>query len=267
MSSKITPTKNAAAACEIRTASFTLLTLYLRSTEIGIIAEFLQRKAVPGLFENEPVVLDIASLADTQHQLSSLPIAELMVMLGQHGLHLMGVRGQERQASWAQMHGLVWLGESSPAIADHNPAQIKPEPDIVKDAEEPTVESVLQPSESKVQEVAAMPTAMIIDKPLRSGQQVYARGSDLIVMAAVNFGAEVIADGNIHIYAPLRGRAIAGAKGDTQARIFAMMMEPQLISIAGIYRTFEAPLASDVHAKAATVRLDTDRLLIEPINP
>jgi septum site-determining protein MinC len=247
MSSKITPTKNAAAACEIRTASFTLLTLYLRSTEIGVIAEFLQRKAVPGLFENEPVVLDIASLENTQHQLSSLPIAELMVMLGQHGLRLMGVRGQEQQASWAQMHGLVWLGESSPAIADHNPAQIEPE--------------------LKVQEVAAaMPTAMIIDKPLRSGQQVYARGSDLIVMAAVNFGAEVIADGNIHIYAPLRGRAIAGAKGDTQARIFAMMMEPQLISIAGIYRTFEAPLASDVHAKAATVRLEAERLLIEPIS-
>lgn len=266
MSSKITPNKNSPAACEIRTASFTLLTLYLRSTEIDVIAEFLKRKAIPGLFENEPVVLDIASLENTQHHLSSLPIAELRVLLGQHGLHVIGVRGQKQQASWAQMHGLIWLCESTTVMTDPKPAQIELEPAIAQDVEVPVVEAPLKEPEPKLQEVPAMPTAMIIDKPLRSGQQAYARGGDLIVMAAVNFGAEVIADGNIHVYAPLRGRAIAGAKGDTQARIFALVMEPQLISIAGTYRTFDAPLAADVHAKAATVRLEAERLLIEPIS-
>jgi septum formation inhibitor MinC len=73
---------------------------------------------------------------------------------------------------------------------------------------------------------------LVIDRPLRSGQQVYARGGDLVVMAAVNFGAEVIADGHIHVYAPLRGRAIAGARGNTAARIFSTCMEPQLVAIA-----------------------------------
>ena len=74
-------------------------------------------------------------------------------------------------------------------------------------------------------------------------------------------------DGSIHVYAPLRGRAVAGARGDTGARIFATCMEPQLISIAGTYRTIETPLAPDVLGKPAQVRLDGDRLVIEALKP
>ena len=106
---------------------------------------------------------------------------------------------------------------------------------------------------------------LVIDRPLRSGQQVYARGADLVVMAAVNFGAEVIADGNIHVYAPLRGRAIAGARGNAAARIFSTCMEPQLVSIAGTYRTTETALPADVHGKPAQVRLDGETLVVEPL--
>jgi len=83
------------------------------------------------------------------------------------------------------------------------------------------------------------PPPMIIDTPVRGGQRIYARGTDLIITAVVNAGAEVIADGNIHVYAPLRGRALAGASGNTAARIFTMSLEAELVSIAGIYRTFE----------------------------
>jgi septum site-determining protein MinC len=106
---------------------------------------------------------------------------------------------------------------------------------------------------------------MIIDKPLRSGQQVYARGGDLVVMAAVNFGAEVIADGSIHVYAPLRGKAIAGARGNTAARIFSTCMEPELISIAGTYRTTDNPLPAEVIGRPAQIRLDGERLVYEPL--
>jgi septum site-determining protein MinC len=94
---------------------------------------------------------------------------------------------------------------------------------------------------------------------------VYARGGDLVVMAAVNFGAEVIADGHIHVYAPLRGRAIAGARGNIAARIFSTCMEPQLISIAGVYRTAENSLPGNVLGKPAQVRLDGDTLIIEAL--
>ncbi|MGP1682769.1 MAG: septum site-determining protein MinC, partial [Giesbergeria sp.] len=111
----------------------------------------------------------------------------------------------------------------------------------------------------------AGPGTVVIDKPLRSGQQVYARGADLVVLAMVSFGAEVIADGNIHVYAPLRGRAIAGARGNTAARIFSTCLEPQLVSIAGNYRTTETELPDNVRGKPAQVRLDGEKLLIEPL--
>ena len=115
------------------------------------------------------------------------------------------------------------------------------------------------------------PPALIVDKPLRSGQQVYARGRDLVVLAMVNAGAEVIADGHIHVYAPLRGKAIAGARGNTEARIFALAMEPELVSIAGIYRTSEVPWPDEVLGKPTQVRLwsgpEGDKLVMDAIKP
>jgi len=105
---------------------------------------------------------------------------------------------------------------------------------------------------------------VLIDKPLRSGQQVYAQG-DVVIMDVVSYGAEVIAEGNIHVYAPLRGRALAGVKGNTSARIFSTCMEPELISIAGIYRTAEQTLPADVLGKTAQVRLADEKLILEAI--
>jgi septum site-determining protein MinC len=106
-------------------------------------------------------------------------------------------------------------------------------------------------------------------RPLRSGQQVYARGRDLVLRAMVNPGAEVIADGHIHVYAPLRGRAIAGARGWAQACIFARAMQPELVSVAGVYRTSDEPLPASVWGHAATVSLRSteagDKLIFEPI--
>ena len=82
----------------------------------------------------------------------------------------------------------------------------------------------------------------------------------------VSFGAEVIADGNIHVYAPLRGRAIAGARGNSEARIFSTCLEPQLLSIAGIYRTSENALPPEVASKAAQVYLEGEKMLIKPLS-
>ena len=107
---------------------------------------------------------------------------------------------------------------------------------------------------------------MIVDRPLRSGQQVYARGTDLIVLGLVSHGAEVIADGHIHIYAPLRGKAIAGARGNTEARIFTQCLQPELVSIAGIYRSFEEPLPANLQGQPAQVRLEGSKLHIQGIS-
>jgi len=140
-----------------------------------------------------------------------------------------------------------------------------PPPRAVEAAPEPMPQAVDEPvAATTAPEPASAPT-LIVDKPLRSGQQVYARGGDLIVLAVVSFGAEVIADGSIHVYAPLRGRAVAGARGDTTARIFSTCMEPQLVSIAGTYRTTDTALPADVAGKPAQVRLDGDKLVVEAL--
>lgn len=119
-------------------------------------------------------------------------------------------------------------------------------------------------SDERVSLMPAKPT-IVVSTPVRTGQQVYAEQADLIVLGIVSPGAEVIADGNIHIYAPLRGRAIAGASGDTKARIFVQSMQAELVSIAGVYRVFEQKLPPHLHRKAVQIELQDDRLAIGAI--
>jgi len=107
---------------------------------------------------------------------------------------------------------------------------------------------------------------IIIDTPVRAGQRIYARGGDLIVMAVVNNGAEIIADGSIHVYNTLNGRALAGASGDASARIFALSMSPELVSIAGVYRTFEDGFPAGQAKQPAQIRLSGDKLDIQSVN-
>jgi septum site-determining protein MinC len=106
---------------------------------------------------------------------------------------------------------------------------------------------------------------MVIKGPLRSGQRVYARNSDLIVMGVVSRGAEVIADGNIHIYGPLRGKAMAGARGDIAARIFSTGFDAELVAIAGIYRVIDTKLSAELHQKPVVIQLEKDALLINAL--
>jgi septum site-determining protein MinC len=102
----------------------------------------------------------------------------------------------------------------------------------------------------------------VIDRPVRAGQQIYAKGGDLVVLATVNVGAELIADGSIHVYAPMRGRALAGARGNTQARIFVKAMEAELVSIAGVYRTIEQALPDSIQGKPTQIYLENERLVM-----
>ncbi|MAB25605.1 MAG: septum site-determining protein MinC [Pseudomonadales bacterium] len=105
----------------------------------------------------------------------------------------------------------------------------------------------------------------LITEPVRSGQQVYARGGDLIVMAPVSAGAELLADGHIHVYGPLRGRALAGVQGNTEARIFCQNLEAELVSIAGQYKVAE-DLRKEQHWKQAVhISLAGDSLKISAL--
>ncbi|WP_144636656.1 septum site-determining protein MinC [Bordetella genomosp. 13] len=108
-------------------------------------------------------------------------------------------------------------------------------------------------------------SAMVINRPLRSGQRVYARQTDLVVIGMVSQGAEVIADGNVHVYGPLRGKAMAGARGDTNARIFTTQLDAELLAVAGVYRVVEAKLDPSLHNQPALVWLDGEALRVEAL--
>ena len=199
----------------------------------------------PDFFENELALLDFSG-AD------ALPAAadwtKIRELLRHSGLIAIATRGLPTVlASAAAAAGLPAVG----AEALGRPQRARPE---AAPAPAPVAEPVATPVVAPPPPEPA-PRTVTLDKPLRSGQRFYAKGSDLIVTAMVSAGAEVIADGNIHIYAPLRGRALAGASGDQTARIFTTCMEAELVSVAGLYRTFEAGVPDELARQPATVSL------------
>jgi septum site-determining protein MinC len=243
---------------DIKSADLPLLALLLKTTDIHAVEAALkaQLAETPGFFDQDPVVIDVTAL-ELDETCPVMDFTGLTTVLRQHGLLPLAIKGAEgAQQAAAQACGLVdasdlRLRRPMPQEAASEPIQEVVEPEVRVD---PAVHAV---------------ATLVIDKPLRSGQQVYAKGGDLVVLAMVNPGAEVIADGNIHVYAPLRGKAIAGARGNTQARIFAQSMEPELVSIAGIYRTTDKELAADVRGRPAQVFLQSgpegEKLLIQPL--
>jgi len=204
----------------------------------------------PDFFENDLAVLDFSSAENLPEKADWAGIRQLLRSSGLHAAATLGL--PDVQAAAAEQAGLPTIS----AAALSRPTRAKsaePTPPPVVEAAPPPVQA---PAPQPAPEPA--PRTVTLDKPLRSGQRFYAKGCDLIVTAMVSAGAEVIADGNIHVYAPLRGRALAGASGDRSARIFTTSLEAELVSVAGIYRTFEAGVPADLARQPATVSLSGD---------
>lgn len=127
-------------------------------------------------------------------------------------------------------------------------------------------QAAAEPSKSEPAPTAApaLKPAKVVNRPVRSGQQVYAEGSDLVVTASVSEGAELLADGNIHVYGTLRGRALAGVKGNTGARVFCQSLDAELISIAGQFIMHDT-VKGECWKKPAQVYLEEETLRIEPL--
>lgn len=248
---------------DLKSASLPVVAVVLKTTDGAVLADQLAQQLAddPGFFDNDPVLIDLVHVRDAPGPIDFL---HLVSELRKYRTRPVAVRGgNPAQMEAAHAVGLIAAPEAPPAVARPS-ASAAPEVEVREVVRE--VEVVREIEVEIVREVPVPgPGTLVVDKPLRSGQQVYARGGDLVVMAVVSFGAEVIADGNIHVYAPLRGRAIAGARGNTEARIFSTCMEPQLVSIAGIYRTTETELPGTVHGKPAQVRLDGEKILIDPL--
>lgn len=211
----------------------------------------------PDFFDHDALVLDFSQLA------ADTPVQDLRPLLQVlHACRLVAVAVRGASPAWLASARALGLVEAPIDIPRARSAGVLP---VLTETVLPEVPQVTH----EVVRNLPGPVTMVVDKPLRSGQKIYARGGDLVVLAMVNQGAEVVADGNIHVYAPLRGKAMAGASGNTNARIFSLCLEPELISIAGVYRTSENPLAPEIHGKPAQVRLSNDgqdKLLFEALN-
>ena len=242
---------------EIKSANLPLVSLLLKSADLRALAAELKARFgdIPDFFDNDPLVLDLSPLQAQGEEPIDFPA--LLAMLRSYRVLPVAARGgTPAQMAAALRAGLAAAPEAVAAAAAPKRGEKAWMPDQVRHDKAPPATE------------AGLATALVIDRPLRSGQQVYARGRDLVVLSMVNPGAEVIADGHIHVYAPLRGKAIAGARGNTEARIISLCLEPELISIAGVYRTSEVPLPADVLSKPTQVRLvggAEGKLVMDPL--
>lgn len=243
------------------TLSMTVLATTLRSTDPAAIEAALAALCgpTPDFFNDDPAVLDLAELAPDARP----DWPTLIALLRRYRVNPIAVRNAAGElAEAARASGLIRVEDVE--------TQIRSAPRRNEPAPAPAAAPQPAPAAAPAPPTPTAATTVVVDRPLRSGQQVYARGGDLVVLAMVNAGAEVIADGNIHVYAPLRGRALAGARGDAGARILTTCFGAELTSVAGVYRTFEPGLPKDLAGRPVQVRLvDTDgkqQLIVEALN-
>lgn len=215
---------------QLKGGLYTLTALQLQSNELSLFAEQLDHKIqqAPKFFHNAPVVIDLQKIGGQGLKLDFKQLKEILI-----SRHLVpvGVKGgNTEQHTAATTVGLAILsdgGKDREQQASDTLSVTRPESSN-SDSLETSEASDVQGSNTRV-----------ITEPVRSGQQIYARGGDLIVLAPVSHGAELLADGHIHVYGPLRGRALAGVTGDEKAHIFCQSLEAELISIAGNYKISE----------------------------
>jgi septum site-determining protein MinC len=242
---------------EIKISTVVAISTILHSVDpIAIDAALKQMTGgVSDFFEDEFAVIDIAAIAEEAGQIDWEALVRL---LKNYRLNAVAVRGAP-----AAFHDIIrahdlFLDDGAgsarehAAAAAHAAVPVAPAPVVPVPALAPAAP-------------AAAAQALIIDTPVRAGQRIYARGTDLIITAVVNNGAEIIADGSIHVYAPLHGRALAGASGNAAARIFALQLEPELVSIAGVYRTFDEGVPADMARQPVQIRLVGDRIDISSL--
>ena len=234
-------------------ASFTMLRL--RSTDVELIEQQLRAKVskLPSLFLDAPVLVDLGGLGDGA---SSLVLDELVTAL--RACKLVPVAAANIPDELRGAVAAAGLGVWRPPVAPRGRAADESE----------TAETAAPESEPAATATATVPAAlpsalpraphtgpMVVTKPVRGGQVIHARDNNLVVLAPVNPGAQVIADGHLHVYAPLRGRAVAGAAGLPGARIFCQKLEAELVAIAGAYvMAEEIPVA--LRGRAAQVFLE-----------
>ena len=214
----------------------------------------------PGFFFGRPVVLDVALLQPGKEGL-----AELLQNLASRNIKIMGIEGAE--PSWLEfaMPPLLLSGRQASAAPGEIPpgaGEASAAAPFSNDAAEPA-----QPSANAASAIAAaaplpaaLPNSLLLDKPIRSGQSIVHAEGDVVIVGSVASGAEIVAGGSIHVYGPLRGRAIAGSR-NARARIFCRKLEAELISIDGLYMVAD-DMPAHLRGKQVQVWLDGDSMIM-----
>lgn len=235
-------------AFEIKSARTDALAVYLHDADAAALDAALVKCAAQYRELNLPLILDMQDFRPAEADLPAV-----LAVFRRHRLPVAALRhSDEAWAATAADNGLPFTP----------PGKERPVP--LETADAGTVAEITGEIASETAKQAGHPTVLVAE-PVRTGQQVYAENADLIVTGTVSEGAELIADGNIHIYASMRGRALAGAKGRRDARIFIHSMQAELVSIAGIYRNFEQQLPEHLYRKPVQIHLQDDRLVIAAI--
>ena len=235
-------------AFEIKSARTDALAVYLHDADAAALDAALAKCAAQYRELNLPLILDMQDFRSAEADLPAV-----LAVCRRHRLPVAALRhSDEAWAATAADNGLPFTPPG------------KERPVLLETADAGTVAEITGEIASETAKQAGHPTVLVAE-PVRTGQQVYAENADLIVTGTVSEGAELIADGNIHIYASMRGRALAGAKGRRDARIFIHSMQAELVSIAGIYRNFEQQLPEHLYRKPVQIHLQDDRLVIAAI--
>lgn len=229
---------------ELKGSSFTLSVVHLHEAEPEVIRQALEDKIAqaPAFLKHAPVVINVSGLDAPVNW----PVLQEVVT--STGLRIIGVSGckDARLKAEIDQMGLPLLTEGKEKAARSAPAE--------------PVAPV-----APAQNAGSVTKTRFIDVPVRSGQRIYAPQCDLIVTNHVSAGAELIADGNIHVYGMMRGRALAGASGDREAQIFCTHLTAELVSIAGVYWLSDK-IPAEFYGKAARLQLADNALTVQPLN-
>lgn len=262
-------------AFELKSTQLNALALRFAQADLDAVrAQLAEKAAKYRQFAKMPLVADFEGV-----NADGLPdLAALKDLFAEFGLPIAAwrrlperARAEAEQAGWLCLDGggavFAALPESeAEAAAETQQAEVDKGESKAETETAPDTAEVPRRAEVEVLAVSAARPTVVVDTPVRTGQQVYAENADLIVLGMVSEGAEVIADGNIHVYAPMRGRALAGEKGDQNARIFIQSMQAELVSVAGIYRVFEQNLPAHLHRQAVRIELSEGRLAVSAID-
>jgi septum site-determining protein MinC len=244
---------------QLKSASVSMTALELYFFEETEFEQTLRDKIsqAPGFFKDIPLII---SLEKYEGLSSELDFFKMIGACRRHNIHVIGVRGgNDDQRRLARGASLALL-----------PGGNQRDREISQPETESAVSVAEEQNKAQTETTRSTPPpepvpARIINQPVRSGQQVHAPEGDLIILASVQAGAEVLAAGNVHIYGPLRGRALAGIHGAEHARVFCQSLEAELVSIAGHYKISE-DLQDSGWKTAVQIQLKGDLLVVTPLD-